>query len=160
MIIWYMVMLSYKPEAWKNGWHFADDIFEVYFSIIFCILKQIWLKIVPKGLFIQHHRNQCRSSWHYIPYPKIQSDKKVLARFECLGQHIYDSKSTSTPQCHGHHMTVCYSIDLDDVIKWKHFPRYWPFVRGIHRSPVPGKRSVKWRGALMFSLICVWINVE
>ena len=24
----------------------------------------------------------------------------------------------------------------DDVIRWKHFPRYWPFVRGIHRSPV------------------------
>ena len=22
------------------------------------------------------------------------------------------------------------------VIKCKHFPRYWPFVRGIHRSPV------------------------
>ena len=22
----------------------------------------------------------------------------------------------------------------DDVTKWKHFPRYWPFVRGIHRS--------------------------
>ena len=21
----------------------------------------------------------------------------------------------------------------DDVIKWKHFPRYWPFVRAIHR---------------------------
>ena len=27
-------------------------------------------------------------------------------------------------------------IPHDDVIKWKHFPRYWPFVRGIHRSPV------------------------
>ena len=24
----------------------------------------------------------------------------------------------------------------DDVIKWKQFPRYWPFVRRIHRSPV------------------------
>ena len=24
----------------------------------------------------------------------------------------------------------------DDVIKWKHFPHYWPFVGGIHRSPV------------------------
>ena len=24
----------------------------------------------------------------------------------------------------------------DDIIKWKHFPHYWPFVRGIHRSPV------------------------
>ena len=23
--------------------------------------------------------------------------------------------------------------DHDDVIKWKHFTRYWPFVRGIHR---------------------------
>ena len=22
----------------------------------------------------------------------------------------------------------------DDVIKWKHFPRYWPFVLGIPRS--------------------------
>ena len=25
-------------------------------------------------------------------------------------------------------------VNHDDVIKWKHFPRYWPFVRGIHRS--------------------------
>ena len=23
----------------------------------------------------------------------------------------------------------------DDVIKWKQFSRYWPFVRGIHQSP-------------------------
>ena len=30
----------------------------------------------------------------------------------------------------------CFSKVHDDVIKWKHFPRYWPFVRGIHRSPV------------------------
>ena len=36
----------------------------------------------------------------------------------------------------------------DDVIKWKHFPRYWPFLPGIHR----------WHGALMFSVICAWIN--
>ena len=46
----------------------------------------------------------------------------------------------------------------DDVIKWKHFPRYWPFVRGIHRSPVNSPRKDQWHGALMFSLICVWIN--
>ena len=46
----------------------------------------------------------------------------------------------------------------DDVIKWKHFPRYWPFVRGIHRSPVNSPHKVQWRGALMFSLICVWIK--
>ena len=46
----------------------------------------------------------------------------------------------------------------DDVIKWKYFPRYWPFVRGIHRSPVNSPHKGQWRGALMFSLICVWIN--
>ena len=45
-----------------------------------------------------------------------------------------------------------------DVIKCKHFPRYWPFVRGIHRSPVNSPHKGHWRGALMFSLICVWIN--
>ena len=26
-----------------------------------------------------------------------------------------------------------FRLNHDDVIKWKHFPRYWPFVRGIHR---------------------------
>ena len=44
----------------------------------------------------------------------------------------------------------------DDVIKWKHFSRYWPFVRGIQRSPL--NSSDKGRGALMFSLICTWTN--
>ena len=50
------------------------------------------------------------------------------------------------------------SSSHDDVIKWKHFPRYWPFVRGIHRSPVNSPHKGQWRGALMFSMICVWIN--
>ena len=46
----------------------------------------------------------------------------------------------------------------EDIIKWKHFPRYWPFVRGIHRSPVHSPDKDQWRGAFMFSLICAWIN--
>ena len=46
----------------------------------------------------------------------------------------------------------------DDVIKWKHFPRYWPFMRGIHRSPVNSLHKGQWRGDLMFSLLCAWIN--
>ena len=40
----------------------------------------------------------------------------------------------------------------DDVIKWKKFPRNWPFVWGIHRSPVNSPRKGQWRGALMFDL--------
>ena len=46
----------------------------------------------------------------------------------------------------------------DDVIKWKHFPRHWPFVPGIHPPPVYSPHNGQWRGALMFSLICAWIN--
>ena len=42
--------------------------------------------------------------------------------------------------------------------KWKHFSRYCPFVRGIHRSPVNSPHKGQWRGALIFSLICAWIN--
>ena len=51
------------------------------------------------------------------------------------------------------------TIDLhDDVIKWKLFPRYWPFVRGIHRSPVNSPHNGQWRCALMLSLICAWTD--
>ena len=42
----------------------------------------------------------------------------------------------------------------DDVIKWKHFPRYWPFVRGIHRWPANSPHKCQWRGVLTFSMIC------
>ena len=46
----------------------------------------------------------------------------------------------------------------DDVIKWEHFLRYWPFVRGTYRSPVNFPHKGKWRRALIFSLTCAWIN--
>ena len=39
----------------------------------------------------------------------------------------------------------------DDVINWKHFPRCWPFVLRIHRSPVNSPHKGQWRGALIFS---------
>ena len=49
--------------------------------------------------------------------------KKVLCRL-----HVFHLR----PAC-----------DNDDVINWKHFPRYWTFVRRIHLSPVnsPTKAS-------------------
>ena len=46
----------------------------------------------------------------------------------------------------------------DHIFKWKHFPRYWPSVRGIHRWPVNSPHKGQWRRALMFSFICAWIN--
>ena len=58
-------------------------------------------------------------------------------------------------------------MHFDEVIVlgaawWRHqmetFPRYWPFVRGPHRSPANSPHKGQWRGALMFSLICAWTN--
>ena len=49
-------------------------------------------------------------------------------------------------------------ITHDDIIKWKHFLRYWPFVWGIHWSPVNSPQKGQWHGTLMFSLVCAWIN--
>ena len=46
------------------------------------------------------------------------------------------------------------SLYHDNVIKWKHFPHYWPFVRGIHHSPANSSHKGQWCGALMFPLIC------
>ena len=45
---------------------------------------------------------------------------------------------------------------------WRHqmetFAALLAICAGIHRSPVTSPHKGQWRGALMFSLICVWIN--
>ena len=63
-------------------------------------------------------------------------------RMQCNWYKVYFYKSKNAPN--GEH---------DDVIKWKHIPRYWLFVRGIHRSPVNSPNKGQWRGALIFSLV-------
>ena len=65
----------------------------------------------------------------------------------------YNTASYCQHVCHD--PRVIQTANHDDVIKWKYFPRYWPLVWEIHRSPV---NSPQWRGALMFSLICARIN--
>ena len=36
----------------------------------------------------------------------------------------------------------------DNGIKWKRFPRHWPFVKGIHRSPLNCPHKGQSRGTL------------
>ena len=79
----------------------------------------------------------------------------------CLVQIIHFSKHIITSNYQNYIdvqvNTRVYNLH-NDVIKWKHFPRYWPFVRGIHRSPVNFPHKRQWHGALMFSLIFACIN--
>ena len=82
----------------------------------------------PSGWSTTHHPRHCT----YCP---TQRDKlSSLVVLHLSGSHQGNRSSSLSKN--------------DDVIKWKHFPRYCPFVRGIHRS----------RGVLMFSLICPWIS--
>ena len=50
------------------------------------------------------------------------------------GQWVIESNIIVKIWVHGKLTTLRKFITHDDVIKWKHFPRYWPFVREIHRS--------------------------
>ena len=96
----------------------------------------------PTSITVLYHRPMMRKlHWWPVDSPHLM----------CL-----HSLAAVTPDklC-GKHFHV---ITHDDVIKWKHFPRYWPFVRGIQRSPVNSPHKGQWRGVLMFSLICAWIN--
>ena len=77
-------------------------------------------------------------TWNFIRENEFENFSTMAA---ILSLPLFDKLSISTTH--------------DDVIK---FPRYWPFVRGIHRSPVDSPHKGQWRGALMFSLICARIN--
>ena len=52
-------------------------------------------------------------------------------------------------------LRICHTPYHGDVIKWKHFSRYWPFARGMQRSPKPVTRSIN----VFFDLhLKKWLN--
>ena len=60
-----------------------------------------------------------------IPSTDGRTDKvKPVSPFNFVEAGVYNDGSF-------YYMLILH----DDVIKGKHFLRYWPFVRGIHRSP-------------------------
>ena len=95
----------------------------------------------------------------YFPQNKdshtnLMSEHKVWAHLQNRSTDMNDlylmmERQAGVPLNHHYH---------DDIIKWKHFPCNWPFVRGIHQPPVDSPHKGQWREALMFSLICAWTN--
>ena len=62
--------------------------------------------------------------------------------------HIMITYDVSYKNVYG--FVPCFVWIHDDVVKWKHIPRYWPFVRGIHQWLVNSPHKVQWYGALSF----------
>ena len=69
-------------------------------------------------------------------------DRNMSRKVQVMAWCQTDNKSLPLTQPH------------DDVIKWKHFPRHWSFVRGRWIPLTKGQ----WRGALMFSFMCAWTS--
>ena len=99
----------------------------------------------------------CRSAY----FCNIPKQFFLRVRPHCIVTQRHCDKCKSTDNAGRHYfkvITIWGECFHDDVIKWKYFLRYWPFVWGIHRSPVNSPHKDQWRGTLMFTLICARIN--
>ena len=122
----------------------------------FCILIKLSLRFVPKGPINNIPSLVQIMAWRHLGDKSLSELMMVsLPTHICVTwpQWVKFSQVTVTRN----NVWSCYNHD--DVIKWKHFTRYWPFVRGIHRSAVNYPHKGQWRGAWMFSLICAWKHV-
>ena len=118
-------------------------LFVIYYDVLpICTLERKIVMLITLMLLKSHKTVKVKSlrhhqRWSYGLYDDI---------FVSVLHRIDDS------------MQGDWFTEHDDVIKWKHFPRHWPFVRWIHRWPVNSPHKGQWRGALMLSLICASIN--
>ena len=53
-----------------------------------------------------------------------------------LELHLFYIKPSIWWTCGTRQAVGTWYTEHDDVMVWKHFPSYWPFVRGFHRSPM------------------------
>ena len=123
-------MIELLNEQWSLGWFKIPQ------------LKCVRVLYIPSW-----HTCRIRICWRHTLASKINVN--TMAVYSWYLRRKYQSSVS---------LVIGKKVSHDDVIKWKHFPRNRSFVRGIHRSPVISPHKGQWRGALMFSLICVWIN--
>ena len=99
----------------------------------------------------------------------MANSQKTGVKWTPLGNILLTLDTFVNTLCGDKCQTKCWSKGVGkcsihyDVIKWKHFPRYWPFVQGIHRWLVNSLHKGQWRGALMFYLICAlnkWLSKQ
>ena len=139
-------------EGWMTCWTRVHRVCEI--GLLVCII--FYLKVFESE-FISMHIRILLTTRSCEPKPRRPIQLCIIA-----------SAIKRTSPGHKYQFRICRHIKWnyfyllwmihDDVIKWKHFPRYWPFVRGIPRSPANSPRKGQRRGPLMLSLICAWIN--
>ena len=109
--------------------------------------------IIPRSNCLSLYKIKFWISTHLCRVAHVRAQWIVPSLVQIMVLRLFGTNALHQPI-----LICCQSGRHDDVIKWKHFPRYWPFVWGIHRLTVNSLHKGQWRGALMFSLIYGWIN--
>ena len=156
---------------WSGG-------FEIKYHIPKWLLVLKWLLVC--GEFVGHQRFSSQGAiWIVFKLTgnltvcstvNAGSHQRILALLYPLRESIGSWSILSTKKCNVKCVKIFSVAGIptrtgeylihDDVIKWKHFPRYWPYVMKNHRSPVDSPHKGQWREALMFSLMCAWTQMN
>ena len=108
-IIWYDMKwydMIWHNMIWYNMWY---DM--MWYDMVW--YDMIWYDIMG-----------CNEMWYMILYDMIYYDMLwYMTWHDMILQNAHNTDGLHSR-----------SVYHDDVIKWKHLSRYWPFVRGIHWS--------------------------
>ena len=137
----YMILSIIKSSNWSQSYTPGVFLIQAHTQKHLCILHEKTCNNLSKWFSLSYWHNPLSEKW------SVWLGLRVLMR---------SIKYKSTNQVKGWPLPIRLPCHHDDVIKWKHFPRYWPFVRGIHRSPVNSHHKGQWRWAFIFPLICAW----
>ena len=132
-------VISFHPDTKLSITYTISDICLIWHTCIMGLKSLLPgrcgsdFKIIFFQLITQNSSLGTRCEIDFMWMPKKPCSKLML---------MLSPSGVTRPQC----VSICSNMMTsrnennshihDDVIKWKHFPRYWPFVGAFHRSAV------------------------
>ena len=131
-----------------SRWNSLSAVYVVILCVCVCMCVIEWISL--RVLILTFNNLIC-------------SDNKQIGNikhFKYISTHYEKQKKISSKSIHP--VTIENQNYMMMSSNGNIFPRYWPFVRWIHRSLVTSPHKGQWRGALLFSLIWTngWVNNE
>ena len=139
---------KYDAHIWEYQWGKWP---RTYSHVIIVIWNNI-CKPIYFSMWAMFFKYVVDLTWKIVTVSSMTLSKNVT----CLSQLLQDKvMGENSPRYND--ITLYMYIDSccagtvythDDIIKWIHFPRYWPFVRGIHwwlvNFPHKGQWCIIW----------------
>ena len=132
------------------------------------IYSVTWVILHETGIIFQPLKRQClrelrrlARDW-FLCYWQERGRIMVSISFCAHTLTVIDAPWSMFRTCT---LSSTYVIIHDDVIKGKHFPRYWPFLWGVHpppmNSPQKGQWPARWSYDVFFDL-CLnkWLSKQ